>query len=136
VKVALLVYFASAILLAAGHAALQLVDGLNGWLELAIKLGGALAAMGGAWKWLIGPGYRGGRECFHWVRARLQAIETLDGRLGRIEGRLDEGEVHFQQIDTTLATMVSVEARAVRKSIASGEPVQFTDEGNVERRGL
>lgn len=128
-------YIAVGALLAAAHGFVGWVDGMNTWLSVAIKLGGALAAVGGAIKWCIGPGFRFVKRWTLWVRAKLELLEHVVDRLDGIEERLDRGEEHFQRIDDALELVASEEAQAVRRAIREARPVELRpDGGGVERR--
>jgi hypothetical protein len=137
VKVAA-VYLVAGALFAAGHGIAHWLDGMNTWLELAIKTGAALATMGGAVKWCIGPGYRFVKRWTLWVREHLELVAKMDNRLDAIEGRLEDGETHFRKIDRVLETFASDEARAVRSAVRAGEPVRLREDGDglVDRRDL
>lgn len=122
-------------LLAVGLGELNgMLDSLNAWVELGVKVFGLAAAIGGAWRWLLGPGYRRARSTVCWVGEQLEMIGTLNDRLKGMQTQLDRGAEHFERLDATLEAMASDEARAVRRSIHSGEPVVFTEAGGVERR--
>lgn len=111
-----------------------LLDSLNAWVELGLKVAGLAAAMGGAWRWLIGPGLRKVRAVTTWVGGQLELIGTLDQRLDGMEADLARGAEHFARLDASLESLSSEEAKAIRRSIASGDPVAFTEDGNVDRR--
>lgn len=111
-----------------------LLDNLNAWVELGIKVAGLAAVMGGAWRWLVGPGFRKVRSVFEWVGAQLELITELRERLGAIEGRLDDGHEHFERLDSAIEALASEEAKAIRRSLRTGDPVEFTESGAVDRR--
>jgi hypothetical protein len=130
VKVGLLV--AAAVLAVNGLDGL--LDGLNVWVELGLKFAALAAAVGGAWRWLVGPGWRKVRAAVVWAHRQLELIGELRERLHAIETRLDQGHEHFERLDSAIESLASEEARAIRRSLQSGEPVQFTDAGGVDRR--
>lgn len=111
-----------------------LLDSLNAWVELGIKVAGLAAAAGGAWKWMIGPGYRRVRGALVWTGEQLDLISELGDRLESIETELGRGHEHFARLDSALEALTTDEARAVRRAIHTGEPVEFTEAGGVERR--
>lgn len=111
-----------------------LLDSLNAWVEFGIKVAGLAAAVGGAWRWLVGPGYRRVRGAVEWAGEQLELIGELGERLESIEAELGRGHDHFLRLDAALEAMTTDEARAVRRAILTGEPVQFTEAGGVDRR--
>lgn len=122
-------------LLAVGASELdKLLEHLNVWVELGIKVAGLAAVLGGAWKWMIGPGWRRVRAAVKWVEAQLGLITTLDERLDGLDERLDRGEARFSSIDQQLEALAAEEAAAIRRAIRTGEKVQFTEDGHIDRR--
>ena len=111
-----------------------LLDSLNVWVELGVKVVGLVAVMGGAWRWMIGPGWRRVRAAICWVRQQLELIGSLDDRLDGIEEQLSRGAEHFERLDGALEMLMAEEAQAVRRAIRTGEPVEFTEAGGVDPR--
>lgn len=121
-------------LLAVGVGELNgLLDSLNAWVAFGIQVFALAATMGGAWRWLIGPGVRKVRSVLQWVGGQLELIGTLDERLESMEADLARGAEHFARLDSALEAFSSDEARAVRRSIQTGDPVEFTERG-ADRR--
>jgi hypothetical protein len=113
-----------------------LVDSLNVWVELGVKVFGLAAVVGGAWRWVIGPGYQKVRSVVCWVREQLEMISTVDDRLDSMEEELSRGHEHFARIDESLAAFTSDEALAVRRAVHEHIPVKMRDDdpGRVDRR--
>lgn len=113
-----------------------LLEGLNAWVELGLKFAGLAAASGGAWKWMVGPGYRKLRAVVRWVGAQLELIGKLDDRLDSIEEELTRGHEHFARLDASFDSLASEEAQAVRRAMRGGDPVSMRpdDPGLVDRR--
>lgn len=111
-----------------------LLDGLNVWVEVGLKFAALAAAAGGAWRWLVGPGWRKLRSAVMWAIRQLELIGELRERLHAIETRLDQGHEHFERLDTAIESLASEEARAIRRAVQTGEPVRFTEAGGVDRR--
>jgi hypothetical protein len=113
----------------------KLLDSMNQYVELGIKVAGLAATMGAAWRWVIGPGYRRARSVVVWVGEQLRLISTLDERLDSMEADLTRGSEHFARLDAALEALAAEDAVAVRRAIHTGDPVELLPDGSVERRG-
>lgn len=122
------------VVMTAAQEAVALVDHLNTWVELVIKVGGAAAAVGAAWRWLVGPGYRNARRWVEWVRDRLELITKVDRRLDGIDDRLEHHERHFKKVDSTLDVLRDDYVKEARAALREGRPVRLTEAGAPERR--